>query len=308
MPLLLNYTHLKKLSATGKQTLFSAERAIGLSIEAGHKFAQQHGLGNLTPGSLQCLKVSGGLQIWDGIQWKASRTCSLKLKEQDAQLACLLVQKQRAFISDMQANIWSLDLFVPKLQASLDMVLDFSTTNSYDIKGRVFSELKFFTTTRWSRKVAAAQDSVQKHFVELRNTGFSTEGALLLCCTAEQLAGGVWHNPSIIAKLYTQHGGWVDVSPTSKKRSSNLTLASVWKKMSWWDAQEGGPKRGVLDDFLAAAGKPTGNGGKNAKKFNKLLVADGCKGKLTRVKLRHRSGSRPWSGPKSVFRAIYKRL
>ena len=310
MPLVLQYRWLKKAVAKGGQLKpFSAERAVGLAVEQGHKFAKKQGLGKLTPESLPPLELTGRLEVFNGEKWTQPRSCNLVPKDPEAKLAVEIVQKQRAFVSDMHANIHYIDTKMPgSSKGALDLICDFSTKRDYGIPGRLWVELKFFSAAGLAQKISSEETKLSKVFPQVQRADSTIEGVLLLVASAEKLAGSSWGKLRLIAKLYESGKGWCDLT-TKGSMKPGVTLVDVWKQVKWWrpDCAAGGD-RAALDDFLRAVGSPVGHGGRDAAKFNSLLASKGISERLKIVKLRGRPGSTPWSGTKSVLRCIYKHM
>jgi hypothetical protein len=255
MPLLPHYTWLKLGDSKGKLTLFSAERAIGLLCEHGHIWAKQNGLGRLKHHDFKILELKcDNFQTWDANSQKwvdSERPCQVKLKEADEKLAKDLVQMQRAYLQDLAVNIHYVDLHLPVIKMSLDLVCDFSTASNYGIEGRLFVELKFYNQTGFAIKVSRAKAVLEKRFPEIQKQDKTIEGILLLVTSAEKLVGGVWHNPKIVGLFYTCSGGWGDISQERKARAPITTLHEIWRQLSWWEPETGPTThRATMDDFL----------------------------------------------------------
>ena len=306
-----NYKAVEKPNDAGQQVPFTPLRAVGLAVELAHKVARDSGRGSVTAAALGVVRVSGsGVRILHDEQWKSVRNCRLRLQGNDAELAMQVFLKQRSFLCDLAFNIWQVDVGVPG--GALDLVGDFSLNNSFDIAGKVWVELKVFSSTGFERKVEQHQDLCSSKLPSVQGRDPSIEAVMLVACRCARNGPRHWLSPSLRATIYLG-GQWQDIGGAKKKSRGRVqgekkNLAAVWKEMEWLsDPRGGSSKLGFLKHFLAALGLKAANPGQRARRFNALLAQHNGHA-FERIKIPHREGKRPWVGAKAAFRIIYNAL
>ena len=319
MPLVSQYAHLRKPNVAGLPSEMWPLRAVGLACERGHRLCAQQSLGRLTPGALLDIHVSGHLQLLDQSTWRSARSCTLRLRVDDANLAWTLVRRQRAYLNDLGLNCWAADSRVGKGMPSYDLVGDFSMENSWVVTGRVWVELKVLAARGFDAKVAQHRQELEKKFAKAQETDTSLDAVLLVFARCGA-SGASWQEPRVSGQLLCSAGPfagtWVDPAPGIQRDSprrpvgrcqaAKPPLNTVLAEMEWAPHPNGSAARlGLLSHFFATLKLPKENVPKRAASFNKRLGDAGVVDRLAKVFLRDRGGRAIWVAPKRVFRKLY---
>lgn len=313
MPLISQYAHLqKKASDEGRWVTFTPLRAVGLAVEKGHKEAKAKGLGRVTTDSLSTVSVSGSaVQVLEGRRWRRVTQCQLQLSSAEATLSLAIVQKQRRLLNNLQINAWEVDLRMPRRLGSYDLLGDFSGPQNHGVTGRLWIELKVISGRGYDTKLHKIQEDVEQQLRNVSDADPTVEAALLIA-TKAQRDGRAWHTPKLASFLaLASGGGWQPLSGMSvpvRGRANPSTkpgLQEVWNGMEWSAHPHTQEKVGFVKHFLKALKLPRTSLGKRSKAFNKLLANAGVDGRLERVSMPSKAGSRPWVASKDVFRCLY---
>lgn len=313
MPLLTRYTHLKKKWQDGRNSRFSAAQVVGLALELVHKKAKELGQDHVSPTHVTCLKVSGDLQVLAAGAWEHARTCELQVQLPDASLALELARDQRAFLGDCDFNVWHADQYHHAVKKGLDLVGEFNRPR-HSALGKIWVETKVFTPAGFDRKFECAKKVLAEEFAQLQAKDQAFGGAMVLAAKVQK-SGKAWEKQGLFAEVYT-HGAWKDIGPSSTrpaaagKLSSRTkpSMAEVWKKMEKLVLANSGDCVGLLTHFVEALGLASGNPGKRASTFNKLLCDAGVAGRVEQKQIHNKPGHWPYVASKETFRAILKHL
>ena len=200
-------------------------------------------------------------------------------------------------------------------RGSLDLLGDFSVRNSYGISGRLWVELKCFSSSGFETKLRRQKGILEGKLEEVMAIDDSVEGVLLVISNCARDGPCHWQVLLLRACLYAE-GDWVDVGVERRRARGRVqgikrNLSEVFAEMEWFwrpGMVARGAKLGLLAHFLSALGLSKQNATGRAAHFNKLLEEVGSVSKLEQVALPNRDGKAPWMGTKAVFRALYKRL
>jgi len=255
MATVTKYSDLQKLDPGGQYRFFQAVRAVGLSVEVGHKAAKAKGLGKDGPSDVNLVRVSGSLRVLEDGRWRRVVACSLRLGPAEVALALALVRQQRDLLADFRLNIWTLDIQRRVAKGSFDMLGDFCGDQNWGVTGRVWVELKVYSATSFGDSVQKAKDELETGLREERPADPSLGAALLLAAQVE-LQGGTWKVLSMLALLKPVASGWKCVAGKQKtvargQSKQKPPMAEVLQNMEWVRMGSGETVR-YLKDFLAA--------------------------------------------------------
>ena len=321
------YSHVKKWDPEkAVYREFTAERVVGLAVEAVHKFARDRKpLIAITHEDVQPVIIEYKVQVWNGSRWQNARACSLAVRQAEAELAVAVAKRQRKFFADVNANIFYLDKYLEEPDLRLDMQVDFSIKNYLAelVSGHLWVELKAFGATGFENSLERETKRLKGALPHVMEAAPNITGVILLACKIQkQVSGGfAWAQPKLVVKLLTD-GHWSDISPGGVsvgrgrcKTQKKPSLGEVWSAMTWYslgDDDEDG-EVGLLSGFLKKLGLKNGNVAKRAKTFNKALQAGGCTGRIKQLSKRQCKqlglpGGRPRVATKSTLREVYKIL
>ena len=109
------------------------------------------------------VRVIGNPQQLEGGRWRNVRACDLTLREADASLALLLVQKQRYLLGrDLDINIWGVDVDLKSGPGAKDLVADISGKTNWGVVGKLWIELKVFSVGIFEREVKKEKKKSKK--------------------------------------------------------------------------------------------------------------------------------------------------
>ena len=184
---------------------FSAVRAVGLAVEEGHKVARQKGLGALRAEHLARVRVGGAVQVWDSGRWRSVPQCSLELGAPEQAFAKALVLQQRAYLADLQLNVWSVDVGMQATAGSFDLIGDFSGAQNWGANGKVWVELKVLSEGGFAAKVREAKEKMVVTLDRERAEDADLSAALLLVAKVAQ-DGGAWSCSGLVGSLWVSGG------------------------------------------------------------------------------------------------------
>ena len=315
MVLVTAYRNLRKPGRDGSFYPFNPLRAVGLAVEQGWKANRDKGLGVLQAADVSQVSVGGKLLLQTGQRWRAAASCTLQVRPQDAALATAVVHKQRALLSDLRLNVWSVDKGGGAKKRSLDLLADFSTAKNFGVNGRLWVELKVLSSSTFESEMAKYRTELEEHFAKESRSDASLGGVLLLAARVAPGAGAGWSAPTLVALLKKRGApDWQTLAGGSTRKgrgrcqSTKPPLGTLWQKVEWFQQQEGVDKVGLLKHFLQALQLPCKNPGQRAKTFNALLKRGCCKGHVFTGKLKNKCGRKPWVATKKTFRDLYTYL
>ena len=323
------YSHVKKWDPEkAVYREFTAERVVGLAVEAVHKLARdQKALITITKDDVQPVIVQYKVQVWNGSRWQNARACSLAVRPSEAEQAVAVAKRQRKFFADVNANIFWLDRYLEEPDLLLDMQVDFSIKNYLAelVSGHLWVELKAFGAVGFENSLEKETKRLKGALPHVMEAAPNITGVILLACKIQkQVAGGfAWAQPKLVVKLFTD-GHWSDISPGGVsvgrgrcKTQKKPSLGEVWSAMTWYslgdDDDDDEEQVGLLSGFLKKLGLKNGNVAKRAKTFNKALQASGCTGRIKQLSKRQCKqlglpGGRPRVATQNTLRQVYKTL
>jgi len=309
MVLVTRYTFLQKRDPGEAFRTFTPLRAAGLSLELAWKKVRDKGLGLVTSADIGVVGVSGDLLL----QGVAVQSCQLQLREEEKNLVLALLKKQRAFFTEVELNVWSVDFWTPGCSRRLDLLGDFGVRRNFGVLGRVWVELKVFSEARfdlevkeWKEKLGVCLDTENQRDPTL-------QGVLLLAASVPRAPGARWGAPTLHGMLLA-HGSsrWISLACGRKAapgqvKGAKPPIAELLGKMEWHQVSKG-RQVGLLNNFLDGLGLPRKRSGQKAVTYNGLLRQAGKSGRLVEKKLKTKAGRPPWVAGKSTFRDLYKLL
>lgn len=315
MPLVSHYRNVKMpLEKGGDPRLFWPLRAVGLAVEAAWKLARD--AGEVTAEALQEVALSGqNLQILDDRVFRKVRACTLKLQEEDRQLANKIFHAQWQWLHDLKANPWFADQNFPAgcgCQGAFDLICYLAQGKKIGIQGRLWVELKTFAAASCKGSMAKAESFLKAGLEKVRGKDQTLGGVLLLVASVEdgkfKLLGRLLaHGP---AKFTDIAPSGLRVAMGQKKITKKPPLGTVWAEMEWHKVK--GKEVGILSNFLYALDLPYDHACDRADAMNEILKANRSKdkplGKIEQVKIPHRPGPEPYVCGRDEFRVLYRHL
>lgn len=314
------YSHLQKkgtpLTGQGAATfwVFAPLRAAGLAVEAAHKAAEAKGRNAVTWRDVCTVEVAGELLVLDDGCWRKLRKCTLRLEEKDAKLAVELLGRQRSLLAGLKINIWKPDVRMPGKLGSYDLLCDFSTDQSFGVKGRLWVELKQLSAATFASQVANIKEHLEEKFPKVHRLDSSVGGVLLLAASVPK-EGRAWGAPVLAAWLWSGSGGWkclVKGPPTRVARGQckvqKPPLEEVFQSMAWMKVPRQAQKVGLVSHFLKKLKLPRNNVGKRCETFNTLFQRERLPHRLEQKEFDNFAGQDPWVGTASVFESLYQFL
>jgi len=258
------------------------------------------------------------VQVRHGLGWRKVPNCNLELAPQDASFAVKVVQKHRSFCTDLDLNLWEVDLRMPSRLGYYDLLGDFSTTRNFGVLGKLWVELKTMSAANFEKQLGDQKELLEAKLGEVHQANPSGEAVLLLATKAQRDGRG-WRAPTLVAELLlVGASGWQNLTrgpPAKTPRGkanphTKPALQEVWTKLKNKRVKhpETGRKLYRLNDFLDLLGLPTKSLGKRSKTFNTFLSKEGCADRVEQVKLPNLGGSEPWLASKDAVRCLYKQL
>lgn len=306
MVLVTSYTHLRKRDLHQSYRPFVPLRAVGLSLELGWKLARDKGITAVSSQDLGKVSVFGDLRV-NGV---SATECTLQLRAVDANLAKLLLQKQRALLADLGFNVWCVDYWQHGCSRRLDLLGDFTVDKAFGVAGRVWVELKVFSDTTFAEEVRRWKLQLQTCLVTENARDGSIQAVMLLAARVTRASGGAWGKPTLTACLLTMGSDeWLHLAggrtaARGQVRGPKPPLAKLWRGMEW-HFTDGGRCVGLLKHFLRELGLPRKHAGQRADTYNALLRKAGKPGRLVEKRLQSKSGRPPWVASKDTFRDLY---
>ena len=165
----------------------------------------RHGVCSLRWQQLRSVTVSGDVRVKDDGCWRKTKTHTLTVNKEDAELALTVVQKQLSLLTvDLRLNVVRVD---PKGAAgSLDLV-GYFVRDAYDCAGRVWVELKLWGKATFNESFQAEQTALAERFPKEQRKDKSLTGVLLVAGKVER-AGREWEKPVFVACLWTPEKQW----------------------------------------------------------------------------------------------------
>ena len=138
----------------------------------------RHGPCSLQWEQLRSVKVSGDVRWKDDGCWRKTRSYTLTVNKEDAELARTVVQKQLSLLTvDLRLNVSRVD---PSGAAgSLDL-LGYFVRDAYNCAGRVWVELKLWGKATFNESFLAEQTALEERFPVEQRKDKSLTGVLLV--------------------------------------------------------------------------------------------------------------------------------
>lgn len=307
MVLVTRYSFLKKRDPGEAFRTFAPLRAAGLSSELAWKKVRDKGFGLVTCADIGVVDVSGDLLL----QGVALESCKLQLGEEEKSLVLAVLKKQRAFFTEVELNVWSVDFWEPGCSRRLDLLGDFGVRQNFGVLGRVWVELKLFSEARFDKEVKEWRDKLEVCLGQENQRDPTLQGVLLLAASVPRVPGARWGAPTLHGMLLA-HGssGWISLACGRKAapgqvKGAKPPVAALLRKMEWHHVSKG-KEVGLLNNFLDGLGLPCKRSGQKAATYNALLRQAGKPGRLVETKLKTKAGRPPWVAGKNTFRDLYK--
>ena len=216
--------------------------------------------------------------------------------------------EQALLCTDLQMNIWSVDVRPHNSQNTCDLLGVFTTSRNFGVEGRVWIELKVHAANGFGAKVAKWKTKLAATLEEERSRDDTIEAVLLVAAEVKQ------GTSTLVASLFVAGSSeWVALAGGSKRGGRGMAvgpkpvLSKVWEKMQWCQSQDG-RQVGLLKQYLQAFKLPVKNPGQRAATFNGILRDSGHVGRVYETRIKNKCGRAPWVASKATYRAIYKYL
>ena len=189
-------------------------RVVGLAREAGHRACKSHGLGSLRNEGIKHVWLSGqGLENRASVNrsWQnLSRGCYLRVRASDEEAALKIVEADRAYISQMHANIWDVDKPMECGEGFHDLVVDYNLGSG----GLDSVELKVRGKKDFAKKLAEDKVKIEQKFEDLCSATIVYSGIVLLVAKVNVTAGDTLGDAELLG-LRWDGNSWKNWKPQS---------------------------------------------------------------------------------------------